>query len=510
MAWPLDPPDTAAHAPEGGWDMGRSKKLPYEGNDNAEDLATAEVGLALDPAGPWSKELDVTPLGGRTVTVYLKVTGRHAGDNYQIEVTRCGPGGCAAEHLPERVVALSPIVTAWKRIHIERDRMFRRGGVLAKEYFIQQGTCGGAGQPPCCGDAGVLPCDQIRVYEWADVAVDDWIIVFDRSITFASSYAIDYFAPMRQVIQVGDPDADGLRVVTLDSPLSRNFRASPWVLEDPGVSDFRQPVFCDDNGENCHSSGLGVVSGCDAGSNQINAVDSCFFDVDLRGVELAFNDAFVEVYAPREGMSLLPLLGQSWFVWENDYETAHPGENAYPIDYLSWIWFEHRNSDASNYRHVIGAGEAGEFGYRFGLARWIFHWTYVYRGSIEHFGSQQDPPATIAELANRTEGTTNHELGHHFLIPACGRDGHHNDKADPKSAWCSFPWSDPAVCPAWSSSPELCLMNNGKILVQHAQGWDPVMRFCEECLFLGYPECPTPPPGGGRPGAIRTAEDPMP
>ncbi len=466
------------------------------------------IGSAGDPA-TWARQLDVTPGPDGVATVYLKVTGRYAGDNYQVEATKCRPEGCGTGWLSHRVFALSPICTAWKRIHIERDRMFRKGGVLAEDFFIQPGTCGGNGQPVCCGSPGALACDEIRVYEWADVAVDDWVIFFDRSIAYASSYAIDYFAPLRHVVAVGAPDADGLRLLTLDSPLSRNFKASVSVQADPPADVRLQPVFYDPNADEFHSSGFGVVSGCDASSNQINASDSCFFDVDLRGVERTFNDAFVEVIAPRDGMSIVPFLDRDWFVWEDDYEAAHPGKDAYPIDYFSWIWFEHRSNDASNYRHVIGAGEAGVFGYRFGLSKSSFHWTYVYRGSIEWFGSNHDPPATIEELANYTQDTTNHELGHHFLAPACGRDGHHTDGTNPKAAWCSFPWSDPAVCPAWSSSPELCLMNDGDILSQHAQGWDAVMRFCEECLFIGDLRC-DPGPNGLRDGAIRTAADPIP
>lgn len=333
----IDPPDLAPYAPEGGWpdppdpDVAGNPVpavLPYEGNDNA-GYADSDYGLSLNPDGPWTMTLQATPvkIGNNDIyTYYLKVPENYSGDNYQVEITKCDANGTV---LPERVAAMSSIYTSWKRIFVERDSMFRKGGVLAEAY--DPDTCGGVN----------LPCDQIRVYEWANVEVGDWIVVFDEWAGAEEfSFFFERLLPVREVMTVGAADANGHKILTLDSDLDRPFRASPSVLEDPGDpgNDVRQPVFCDDDGV-CHVSGFGVVSGCDLDWNQINGAGSCFFNVDLRGVERSFGDAFVEVHAPRNGRNLLPFLPRNWMNWAIDYGSPDP-EPPLPIDFFSIIWFK--------------------------------------------------------------------------------------------------------------------------------------------------------------------------
>ncbi len=111
------------------------------------------------------------------------------------------------------------------------------------------------------------------------------------------SFFFERLLPVREVMTVGAADSDGLRVLTLDSALDRPFLASPWW--EPNSGGDRQPLFCDEQTGNCAVSGFGKVSGCDLDWNQLNAIDSCFFNVDLRGVERSVGDAFVEFFAPR-------------------------------------------------------------------------------------------------------------------------------------------------------------------------------------------------------------------
>jgi len=259
----IDPPDLAPYAPAGGWpdsgdDQAGDPALavpPYEGNDNT-GYADPDYGLSLNASGPWTMTLDVVPVapqvGERAVyAYYLKVPARYSGDNFQVEIIKCDATGTP---LPQRVAAMSSIYTSWKRIFVERDSMFRKGGVLAEHYHPD--TCAGAG----------LPCDQIRVYEWTNVQPDDWIVVFDEWAGAEEFlFFFDRLLPVRQVLTVGAPDDDGLRVLTLDSALDRPFLASPSEL-DPGGD--RQPLFCEENWENCHVSGFGVVSGCDLDWNR--------------------------------------------------------------------------------------------------------------------------------------------------------------------------------------------------------------------------------------------------
>jgi len=503
VSWSLDPPDTAAHAPEGGWDMGRSKKLPYEGNDNAEDLATAEVGLALDPAGPWSKELDVTPLGGRTVTVYLKVTGRNAGDNYQIEVTKCGPGGCAAEHLPERVVALSPIVTAWKRIHIERDRMFRRGGVLYRSYGPNEGGCGGSGQPQCahcghdgypacCGIGNALPCEQIEVYDWQDAQINDTIAIFDESAPYP-----DFGGEERLVLDIQSGSESFTKILTLEVALSQ-----PYVASETDANT-HQPTFA-----NHHSAGYGVISGCDLAPNQLNASNSCFYQVDLRSVELAYNDAFVEMYAPRDGMSAVPLLAESWFnelnnVWQQDLSSIW-FNNLVPYGQMAVLPLDPGVPKATlpaphNYYHAIGASSQWKpvpegRAYRLGITWAPYDATYLFRGSAEVVASGQSD----MEKDRLCQHTAVHEIGHQFWVNGCVADGRGHDM---RPAWCD----SAGGCGPGSVVPQACVMDSSAPLTDR---WDTSNRFCPQDLFLGDPTCGSPPPDQAQ-TTIRRQVDPF-
>jgi len=492
----IDPPDTAAYAPDGGWDYGQAKKLPYEANDNGEDLQNADVGLSLSPTGPWAKKLNVTPASGGTATVYLKVTDRFAGDNYQVEVMKCVPTGCGAAPtfsgvLTERVVGLSPIFTAWKRIYIERDKMFRRGGVLAEDYLTEDGTCGGVEQDPCCGDPETLACDQVKVFRWDEVSAGDWIVLFDLLESLPDySFFFERIFPVRLVLTVSDPDPDGFRVVTFDEPLERNFRA-PSMIDTETAYGF-QPNF-----SNLHTAGFGVVSGCDLASAQLNGSDSCFFEVDLRGLENPYADAFVEIFAPRRGISFVPYLPDEWFTWQ----ILDPNPPLIqPWDNFSQIWFDHRSEDPSNYRHFVGAGSTTRLGM---TTPTNYHWTYLFRGSIEDAGAGHSPE----EVDHFTQHTTAHELGHHFNAQFCSDGHHHNDDVNPVEAWCE----EGALCPPFASPQELCIMNNGNILGQYDQSWDSFFQFDVQCLFSGDddPFCVDPPGPEPAPGSIRGVEDPL-
>jgi len=457
----IDPPDTAPYAPEGGWDKGRAKKLPYEGNDNAEDLQTADVGLALSKDSPtWVKQLNVTPAGPyHTATVYLKVTDRYAGDNYQVEVMKCKPGGCATGLLSSRVVGLSPIFTAWKRIYLERDKMFRKGGVLYRSYGPKDPGCGGLNEPPCpfcghddypacCGIGDGLPCDQIEVYDWLDVSPGDTIAVFDEADCYP------HFNEEREVMDIEPGSQPYTKRVTLDTRLTQPYFASQ-VDSARNMPDF----------SNYHSAGIGVISNCDLAPNQINAPNSCFYQADPRSTEQAFNDAFIEVSSPRDGMSALPYLGPQWVL-------------AAPTVYyqrLSQTWFAHSGT-THNYFHLL-AGSKDQTDNNVSLWGWTdpdWNFTYVFRGSCEASGTLFSK--TAEEVNNFTQDTTVHELGHQWDLNCCSADGH-----DTRDAWCQVA----GECGPGSSDPEKCVEAAGL----SGSIWDGVSRFCVDDLFSGDPTC---------------------
>jgi DNA-binding beta-propeller fold protein YncE len=482
-----DPPDLAPYIARDLDDPAGFTAFPYDAGDNVGEVA-GEYGLTLNPDGSSpTMTLIVTPGADDLATFYLKVPPNVSGNNYQVKVSKVDQ--TTDLPLTNRVVSLSPFYTTWKRIYVERDKMFRKGGVLSRNYGAP-GVCGGPEEPPCCGTGGELPCDQIEVFDWHNVELNDWIMIFDES----------WYGDIRKVTSVGPPQANGLAVLTLDLPLEHSYYASD---SDSVSGGDLQPVF-----SNNHSAGFGTIYSCDLDPNQINQPNSCFFEGDLRGVERAFADSYVEIFGPRSGISVLPYLPEAWFNWEEVYEP--PPDTNDPTDLFSWVWNYHRTENADNWRHLLGASSS-TFGFTVGMTKRAFHYTFVFREAIEDDGADQIPPKTEAEVHNHTQSTTNHELGHHFSLQPCDlvppeNPGHHDDEVNPKNAWCE----ESGDCGPNAQDPELCMMNTGDILSDNGQGWDPVMRFCDQCILLGDPDCPDPPAGEGRAGAIRTEEDPLP
>ena len=126
-----DPPDDSPYAAQGGCLQGGcTQNLPYQGNDNQVD-AGATYGLTTDPAGVTpapANEMDL-PFGSNdwTKDFYLKIPLRYSGNNYRIEASKVSP---ISGLVPNKVVGLSSAYTTWKRVLVERDRMFKRGTCL--------------------------------------------------------------------------------------------------------------------------------------------------------------------------------------------------------------------------------------------------------------------------------------------------------------------------------------------------------------------------------------------
>ncbi|MBP7799898.1 MAG: hypothetical protein KA072_14850 [Thermoanaerobaculaceae bacterium] len=125
----VDPPDTAPYAPV------PTPPAYYADDNTATVLGATDWGLTTDPAGvnpAPQKCLAVTPPSNTVpATVYLKVPAHFAGDNFRIEVSKQDWGAaCDAANTVEFV---TPRYTSWKRIFIERDPMFRYGGLLSAD-----------------------------------------------------------------------------------------------------------------------------------------------------------------------------------------------------------------------------------------------------------------------------------------------------------------------------------------------------------------------------------------
>jgi hypothetical protein len=426
----IDPPDLSPYAPYGGYPARHDSAVPpYEANDN---FGTTDYGIATLPDGSDAAPSKVLQFpaqapGGPIVTpitFYLKIPARYSGDNFQVEATKCNYSGTV---LPQRVMGLSAVYTSWKRVFVERDHMFRRGGLLLNSYGAA-GACGSP-MPNCCGTGLELPCNQLLVYSWSNVVSGDSIVVFDELTTAEAG------GETRTVQAVAD-NGDGSKTITLDTPLTKSYHASNHTGLPP------MPTFSASAPDTPHSGGIGVVSDCDSAPNQINFLGSCYFDTDLRDIEQPFDDGYVELLAPRSGMGALPYIDSSVF----SFSTL---DLANALAHLAKIWFSHCGGGAdwrcgpNNYLHALGVSQSASGGY-LGLTLPALHETFVFVNTI-----QTDPQRTYFSQ----QSTTEHELAHQFVLNPCASDcgGH-----DSNLAWCDSTNHCERV---GGTDPIRCLMN---------------------------------------------------
>ena len=245
---------------------------------------------------------------------------------------------------------------------------------------------------------------------------------------------------------------------------------------------------------NGHSGGIGVLSGCDATSNQINNPDSCFYDADMRAIQKTFNDGYVEFYGLRDGMGAVPYIDSAIPFYAKG--TTGGPEETNRLNFHS-IWWKN-NTYNWNYFHLVGC-RGNDFvwtGSTTGLTDASNNYSYVYRKTIEGFGENQG--YTEEEVQKGTQTLTDHELGHQFWLNrcsnlTCGSDTNLGMQDD--RPWWNYTTTG---CP----NANACLMDwKGGNLI------DDFNRFCKEDLFLGDPNCGS----AIKPdSAIRTISDPIP
>ncbi len=479
----IDPPDLSPYAPYGGYPARHDTAVPpYEANDN---FGTTDYGVGLLPDGsdaapskiltfPQSSTSDVTD-----IVFYLKVPAQYSGDNFQVEATKCDYDGTV---LPQRVMGLSAVYTSWKRAFVERDKMFRRGGLLYQSYGAP-GSCGSGTFPPCCTDPDQLPCNQLKVYDWSIIAQGDAIVVFDEVNT------VEAGGETRMVDAVVD-NGDGTKTITLNLPLTKSYYASERTGLPP------MPTFSATDTDTAHSGGIGVIASADlqvydVDPNQMNGPHAAFYDADMGNAENPYGDANVEFLAPRDGMGVLPFLPEAWFDWASTFDLI-----ASPLCRLSQVWFKNFLAGSGspptdlphNYFHLLGVSFSTQFD---GTTLSSGDWSYVARGNMEARG--QSP----VELLNGSRWVVVHEFGHQFDVNYCSSDdGCH----DSRNAWCATVGN----CALPSGSPtQICTMNG--LYETNSYNTNGVARFCEDDLVSGDPNC-----GGSiNPGAIRTDQDPQ-
>lgn len=295
-----------------------------------------------------------------------------AGDNYQIEASF---DDFVSNPNPQYLV-VSPIFSAWKRVYIEKDRIYRKGGLLVEDC---------------------ISCSTLLAASSSNVKKNDQIIVFDEKNVESNP---------RKVTKVVD-NPDGSKSVTLQSPVSGTYIASgpPKV---PG-GNYQPRDFA-----NTHSGGFGVVG-------------SGFFEASLASatsLTQAFgNDAFLEILETTDGASDLPYFSSEIIDSSGQTRAA-----------FNKIWFKHflplspeepLVAKPQNCFHVVGMTLSGN-PILAGITNPFFDYSYILVERIEGLNG-----LTATQKANHIKSTTAHEIAHQFRVNPDTCDWH-----DSRQAWC--------------------------------------------------------------------------
>lgn len=416
--------------------------------DNKDGSGTNYHAKLWDPGDmTWKDTVGVqTNATTGKASVTLNTSDRYAGDNYVVQASF--DNWSSSNTTP--ATAQTGVITSWKRIYIEKDKMFGKGGLLFADF--NKDTCS--------------PCNQILLYDWANIANNDTIVVFDEITTAENGGEI------RTIQGAPSDNHDGSVTVTLNANLTKSYyRSSPDASNPP------QPNFA-----NGHSGGVGVPS---AG----------FYEADLGSLWETFDDADVGYWVSPDGAGAVPYLAEAvpFYEFGTIIDAAALARRNFEA-----VWG--KNAFRQNYIYLLGCKgrpyQSGTLTAGYSYAQ--DHYSYIYGESVSTWGQVQLPPFTPAQTAEAMQTDTVHELSHNFWLNrctdlTCGTDsglGNHDAR----------PW--------WQYTTTGC-PNANPCLMQYAIPNPPttINRLCKEDLILGDPNCG---PDAKPESTIRTDTDPIP
>lgn len=433
----IDPPDTSGYAPKGGWPAkgGKTAVPPYEAYDNNvwNDLSSTDWGLSATSPGTLSGpvlELNVTPDSTGAATFYLKLPPRYAGDNWQIEITKKSATGAT---IPNKVPSYSAIFTGWKRVFVEKDRMFRRGGLLFSNAAVN--------------DTSVTIYKNADDSRWDNLNPGDKVAIFDVQSPFEGSHDEAY---VDTITQVGSTSPHQMLVTLVTSrggsspyQLTRAYTASPELGAGTHLPDFSQGS----------SAGIGVLNSndgqvFDTSNNQINGAGSAFYDADLRDIKQPYDDAFVEFVGLRNGAGAVPYMPQEWF---------SVIANGTSLRRFHQLWFANKSpmtdpqfNNPHNYFHLLGATRRNYTGSIVtGYSFEDSDISFVFLDSIVAACTT----CSASDLVLYGRETVDHELAHQFRVNGCDVAGNGHDS---NNAWCG---NSGGSCIKSSLGTQYCLMH---------------------------------------------------
>jgi hypothetical protein len=470
----VDPPDLAPYADgstTGYW------------CDNRDPGTSNYAGKLWDTAtSAWEDVVCVQADSHGVASATLNTTDRYAGDNYIVQASYDTWDTLNTT----KALAQTGVITTWKRIYIEKDTMFRQGGILAANANAGDAkvVVWNWASLPACGDTPTVPpCYQIAVV--------------DSQHPYESNHDEPYISYV-----VADPNISGandLYLVQADGvtpyTLSHDYVASPYPAFDSG-----------------NSAGVGVIG---AG----------WYTPNFGDMWQAYNDAFVEFWIPPDGCGVIPYLPPGFFdAFQKGTScsdvVAKPGDLARPWFLFAWIWYAHHGQP--NYFWVGGAGNTAPIDpvsctvcsgtvllpQVFGVTRSSPQTTesFVFSGAIESYTC-----ASTDQIINAERFTTNHEKGHEFFVNPDTSGGH--------DTRCQWPSDGGLTCtsdpiPVCSDPASACLMNSSSNPFASRARFDRFDLLCFRtstcpngnpgCCDAGSPGCTVP-----GDGTIRDLTDPL-
>lgn len=437
--------------------------------DNRDTSATSGIftsGSNVDSAA-------TDPSTGQA-SVELQVTDHFAGDNYvcQASFDRWDLSNTT------KALAQTGVITAWKRAYIEKDKMFRQGGLLSQDAtpgntsirvrdwatLPNVPVCLGGGG--CPSIPGAAPCYKIAV--------------FDSLFTYEGEHDEPYVGYIT-CPSAGLLDLHLVKSDMTDYPLSKTYTSSPY----PGFGD---PLMTTGR-----SAGFGVIG-------------STFYEAEMGDQWSTYDDAFIEFWVPPEAGAAVPYLPKTFF------DLAHlPPSTA--LERFSQIWFNNHSAaqpppdewkeTPKNYFHLVGASDMTGF---VGITSYPdADASFVFVAPIENpLVCAGDPQC----LVYYRRSTTLHEIVHQFganLGPACSYSPSH-DQNPPTNYW--FAWCGESGGPCGNpilSNTARCLMSAATDGLQLLHHIDSVNRLECEDMTTPFPPCAHTDCGKG----LRDQDDPQ-
>ena len=254
------------------------------------------------------------PDGTWEVWTNLLITDRFAGDNYIVRATCEEVEAGKYFHEQPKLQGKykeSGLLTAWKRVYCEVDKMYKIGTDLSQDANVGDVKVFVRSARALDNNRHIIELRPSQIF-----SVNDEIVVFDADHPEGER---------RKIVAIDDNEMS----ITLDKPLQNSYKASP-----------------DDAYYAYEGKGAAIAKPSEG-----------FWEADSALIQTTLEPCFVEVIFPQEGAGAVPY---KHFTYE-----AQSGRGYLGLNHFSQLWFAHHSSKGNfnNYFHLVGAYNHGDYRY---------------------------------------------------------------------------------------------------------------------------------------------------